>query len=108
MIAVSRALGWPHPEPRIITPVAVPAQALADAAGRYTGFGQSVEVRPNGDKLLATIANGPPPFDLFPQGDDLYVSEEGTAIRFVRDAASNRVTGLMVGGATLQRADDAP
>jgi CubicO group peptidase (beta-lactamase class C family) len=105
LIAVGHALGWPGLEPRMIVPVAVPAQALADAAGRYAGFGQSVDVRPNGDTLRVTIANGRPPSDIFPQGDDLYISEDGIPVRFVRDPATNRVTGLTAAGATLQRTD---
>ena len=106
-IAVAKALGWPGWEPQTVVPVAVPEQALADAAGRYAGFGQSLEVRPNGPALRVTIANGPPPGDIFPLGNDLYVAEDGTPIRFVRDA-SGRVTGLAVRGATLQRVGDAP
>ena len=64
-------------------------------------------MRPNGQALRVTIANGPPPGDIFPLGNDLYVAEDGTPIRFVRDA-SGRVTGLAVRGATLQRVGDAP
>ena len=107
IITVGKALGWPVPSPRVITPVEVPAQALADAAGRYTGFGQTVDVRVNGQVLRVTIDNGPPPSDIFPQGNDLYLPEEGPPIRFVRDA-DGRVTGLEAMGSVLQRAGDAP
>ena len=79
---------------------------LAEVAGRYTGFGQSLEVRPQGNRLLVTIAKGPPPFDLIPQGDDVFVAEDGQSVRFVRDPATKRVTGLAAPGGTLQRADD--
>jgi CubicO group peptidase (beta-lactamase class C family) len=105
-MAVGRVLGWPESEPRTVVPVAVPTQALADVAGRYTGFGQSVEVAPMGDVLWATIANGPPPFELFPQGNDLFVSEEGMPVQFLRDAASGRVTGFSAAGGTLERVSD--
>lgn len=105
-IAVGRVFGWPESEPRTIVPVAVPARALTDVAGRYTGFGQSVDVASVGDVLWATIANGPPPFELFPQGSDLFVSEEGMPVQFVRDPASGRVTGLSAAGATLERIGD--
>ena len=107
IITVGQALGWPVPSPRVITPVEVPAQALEDAAGRYTGFGQTVDVRVNGQVLRVTIANGPPPNDIFPQGDDLYLSEEGPPIRFVRDA-TGKVTGLAAPGGELERTGDAP
>jgi CubicO group peptidase (beta-lactamase class C family) len=107
VITVGKALGWPVPSPRVITPVEVPAQALEDAAGRYTGFGQTVDVRVNGQVLRVTIANGPPPSDLFPQGNDLYLPEEGPPIRFVRDAAG-KVTGLAAPGGVLERTGDAP
>ena len=104
MIAVGRALGWPGSEPQTIVPVAVPAQALADAAGRYATFGVSVEVELQGDGLRATMA-GRPPSDLIPQGNDRYLAEDGTPIQFVRDPATGRMTGLAAAGVTLQRTD---
>ncbi|HEY6816642.1 MAG TPA: serine hydrolase domain-containing protein [Croceibacterium sp.] len=104
MIAVGRALGWPGSEPQVIVPVAVPAQQLADAVGRYATFGVSVDVQLNGDVLRAT-ATGRPPGDLIPQGDDRYLAEDGTPIRFVRDPATNGITGLAAAGVTLQRSD---
>lgn len=108
MIGIARAFGWPGSEPRIIVPVAVPDDELAAAAGRYSGFGQTVEVRVEGGVLRATIAGGPPPFEVIPQGADRYVTENGVPIQFVRDADSNRVTGLVAGGATMPRTGDAP
>ncbi|HEY7806188.1 MAG TPA: serine hydrolase domain-containing protein [Croceibacterium sp.] len=105
-IAVGHALGWPHSEPQTIVPVAVPAQALAEVAGRYMGFGQSLEVRPDGDMLLVTIAKGPPPFHVIPQGNDDFVAEDGLSVKFIRDPATKRVTGLAVSGGTLQRTGD--
>lgn len=105
-IAVGDVFGWPGSEPRTIVPVSVPAQALLDVAGRYTGFGQSVEVASINGTLWATIADGPPSFELFPQGSDLFVPEEGVPVQFIRDPVSDRVTGLSVAGGTLERVDD--
>jgi len=106
-IALANALGWPGWQARTIVPAPVSEQALNDAAGRYQGFGQTVDVRVNGAALHVTIANGPPPGDIFPQGNDLYLAEDGTPIRFVRDA-SGRVIALGAMGAVLQRTGDAP
>lgn len=101
--AIGGVLGWPMAEVQVITPVAVPAAALADVAGHYSAEGTAVEIVVKGKALIAVIANGPPPFELIPQGDDSYVSEEGIAVRFVRDGESGRVTGVSTPIGTLPR-----
>jgi CubicO group peptidase (beta-lactamase class C family) len=107
LIAVAGALGWPGPRAQMIVPAAVPAQALADVVGRYAAFDLTIEVKPNGDILMATISNGSPPSELIPLGNDRYISSAGAPITFVRDA-NNRVTGVSAGGPTFARVSETP
>lgn len=102
--AIGRALGWPSPEPRIITPAPVAKSMLVERVGRYVNSsGRAVHVALGEESLFVVPAEGER-FEIIPQADGTFVSpDNGASLRFRTDPRTERVDAILLGNAVLER-----
>jgi CubicO group peptidase (beta-lactamase class C family) len=104
MQAIAREYQWPGFAPRVISPVAMSANAMGEYAGTYARPGTSVvlTVTIADGQLMARQAGGPP-IELVATGANLFMPlADAPPFRFERDSAG-KVTALVVGGTRLER-----
>jgi CubicO group peptidase (beta-lactamase class C family) len=104
MQAIAREYRWPGFAPRVISPLAMPADAMRQYAGVYslagTPFQLSVSVE---DGRLMAMQPGAAPFELLPTGTNVFTpAVDAPPFAFERDAAG-KVATLVVGGTRLAR-----
>ncbi|WP_051257389.1 serine hydrolase domain-containing protein [Brevundimonas aveniformis] len=105
VLAVAEEYGWSWRQPRMITPVPLPAETMGAFAGQYDGTPNlivTVAVSPDGDSLLLTVADNPA-LEFIPQGDDGFIDTAGRArLTFERDE-DGTVTAAIANGQRLPR-----
>ncbi|MDB5667969.1 MAG: hypothetical protein JWL74_919 [Alphaproteobacteria bacterium] len=102
-VAVGRVLGWPGSEPQVIIPASVARRSRIEQVGYYTSPQFSLHVGLTEEGLIL-VANRGDPIEAIPQRQDVYALANGPdRLQFRRDPSSGRITGLTVGGLTLER-----
>lgn len=107
LLAVADAYGWNWRQPRLITPVTLPAETMAAFAGQYEAGPEmlvTLTVSPDGRSLMAAVP-GDQTLEFIPQGDDAFVDTDGRyRLGFERDAAGEVVATLANGQRFPRRA----
>lgn len=104
ILAVAGEYGWTGHDPRVITPVPLPAEAMAAFAGQYDAGEELVtlSVSPDGQSLMAVVP-GDQTLEFIPQGEDRFLDADGRiALRFERDA-DGAVTATTANGQRFPR-----
>jgi hypothetical protein len=104
MQAIATEYGWPSSAPRVVTPLAMSAEAMREFAGRYTLAGRRLELTivAEDGRLMATQTGGRP-FEIVPTGAGVFTPLiDAPPFRFDRDGAGT-ITTLVVGGTRLER-----
>jgi CubicO group peptidase (beta-lactamase class C family) len=102
--AIAREYDWPGLAPRVVVPLAMSAEVMAEYAGRYAVPGRPLvlSVTVEDGRLMAKQGEGKP-FELVPTGANVFSPlVDAPPFRFERNGAG-RITTLVVGGTRLER-----